>query len=82
MTPTEEVAAFTDVPIDIEVQLDEKILTIGEILELGCDSVIKMTRSAGENLDIFVGGVLVGFGEIVVTETTTGVRITDLKQEI
>jgi flagellar motor switch protein FliN/FliY len=81
MTPLEEIAGFADVPMDIEVQLDRRILTVREIADLGPGSIIKMTRSAGENLDILIGGALIGFGEIVVTETTTGVRITDFKHE-
>jgi flagellar motor switch protein FliN/FliY len=36
-----------------------------------------MHRSAGENLDLRIGGALIGFGEIVIAETTTGFRITD-----
>jgi flagellar motor switch protein FliN/FliY len=36
-----------------------------------------MSRSAGENLDIRIGGAMIGCGEIVISETTTGVRITD-----
>jgi len=81
MMPLEEIAGFADVPMDIEVQLDHRILTVREIVDLGPGSIIKMTRSAGENLDIVIGGALIGFGEIVVTETTTGVRITDFKHE-
>jgi flagellar motor switch protein FliN/FliY len=45
------------------------------------DSIIKLTRSAGENLDIRLGGALIGSGEIVVSETTTGVRLTDFRTE-
>ncbi len=81
MTPLEQVAGYTDIPINVEVQLDRRILTVRKILEMAPGSVIRMTRSAGENLDIVIGGVLVGFGEIVITETTTGVRITDFRQE-
>ena len=70
-----------DVPLDVEIELDRKALTVRQLLELNVDSVLKMDRSAGENLDIRIGGALIGFGEIVVSETTTGVRITDFKGE-
>ena len=43
--------------------------------------MIKMTRSAGENIDILVGGALLGSGEIVIIEEAVGVRITDFKEE-
>jgi flagellar motor switch protein FliN/FliY len=81
MTSHEEIAHFSDVPVEVEVELDRKIMSIGAILELKQGSVIKMTRSAGENIDIFIGGTLVGFGEIVIIEDSMGVRITDFKEE-
>lgn len=81
MTPLEEIAHVADVPIDVEVELDRKVMTIAQILELEQDSVIRMTRSAGENIDILVGGSLVGYGEIVIIEDTVGVRITDFVPE-
>ena len=81
MTSLEEIAHLADIPVDVEVELDRKVLPIGAILELKQGSVIKMQRSAGENIDILIGGTLVGFGEIVVIEDTMGVRITDFASE-
>lgn len=79
MTAYEEVCAYRDVPLDVDVELDRCILTVREILRLEPDSVIRMERSAGENLDVRIGGALIGFGEIIVNEATTGIRITDFK---
>ena len=76
-TAVEEVVNYLDIPLDVEVELDRRILTVQQILELDRGSVIRMNRSAGENLDVRIGGALVGFGEIVVNETTTGIRLAD-----
>ena len=81
MTPIEEIADLADVPVEVEVQLGNKILTIAQILELGPESVIRMARSAGDNIDILVGGALIGYGEVVIIEDAVGVRITDFSQE-
>ena len=43
--------------------------------------MISTERSAGENIDIYIGGVLCGSGEIVVIENTLGVRITDFRDD-
>jgi len=61
--------------VDFEVELDRRIMTAREVilLEQGC--VIGTSRSAGENIDIYIGGVLCGSGEIVVIENNLGVRI-------
>jgi flagellar motor switch protein FliN len=81
MTPLEETAPIHDVPIEISVELDRRMLKIRDILELQPGSTVEMPRSAGENIDIYIGGKLVGFGEIVIIENAMGVRITNFRTE-
>lgn len=81
MTPFQEIADLTDVTVDVEVELGRRIMTIAQILQLAQDSVIRMGRSAGDNIDILVGGTLIGYGEIVIIEDAVGVRITDFTLE-
>jgi flagellar motor switch protein FliN/FliY len=81
MTPLEEIAPLADVPVDIEVELDRRVMLAREVLELEEGAVITTARSAGENIDIYIGGVLCGSGEIVVIENVLGVRITDFRDE-
>ena len=81
MTPQEEVAHIANVPIDVEVQLDQRWMKLSEILSLEEGSIIEMRRSAGENLDIYIGSRLAAFGEIVIIESIMGVRITDFNTE-
>jgi flagellar motor switch protein FliN len=81
MTPLEEIASLADVPVDIEVELDRRIMLAREVLELEEGALITTARSAGENIDIYIGGVLCGSGEIVVIENVLGVRITDFHDE-
>jgi flagellar motor switch protein FliN/FliY len=81
MAILDDLAHFSDVPLDVEVELDRRVMTIRDLLELQVGSVIKMSRSAGENIDVLVGRTLVGFGEIVIIEETVGVRITDFISE-
>ncbi|MCU1260114.1 MAG: surface presentation of antigen protein [Bryobacterales bacterium] len=81
MTPMQEIAPIQDVPMEVGVELDRRMLKIREILDLQVGSIIRMDRSAGENIDIYVGNRLVAFGEIVIIENTMGVRITDFRIE-
>ncbi len=81
MTPLEEIAHIANVPIEMEVQLDRRWMKLSDILALEEGSIIEMNRSAGENIDIFIGRKLAAFGEIVIIETTMGVRITDFNIE-
>jgi flagellar motor switch protein FliN/FliY len=81
MTPLEEIATLGDIPVEIEVELDRNIMTARELLQLEEGSIIPTTRSAGENIDIYIGGVLCGSGEVVVIESVLGVRITDFRDD-
>ncbi|MBS1824260.1 MAG: FliM/FliN family flagellar motor switch protein [Acidobacteria bacterium] len=78
---SDQVRHLADMTMEIEVELDKKVVTLRQMLDLDNGSVLKLTRSAGENIDILVGGAVVAFGEIVVIEDMMGVRITDFNTE-
>lgn len=77
--PDQDIAPLADVPIEVDVQLDRRMMTVREILQLGPESILQLERSAGENVDVIASGVLLGCGEVVVVENTVAVRITDFK---
>jgi flagellar motor switch protein FliN/FliY len=81
MTDAEKQIALTrfhDIPIELTVELDRRMMKVREILALRVGSVITMNRSAGDNMSLLFHGVLIGYGEIVVIEDTIGIRITDI----
>jgi flagellar motor switch protein FliN/FliY len=80
VTPSESLAAYANVPLEVEVVLDRTPLQIAEILGWRKGSLIRLNRSAGENVDILVGGKLLGHGEIIVIENTINARITAFKE--
>jgi flagellar motor switch protein FliN len=81
MNPQEEISVLGEVPVEIEIELDRRIMTTREVLRLEEGSIICTSRSAGENIDIYIGGVLSASGEIVLIENTLGVRITDFRDD-
>jgi len=81
MTALEEVAHLVDIRLDVDVELDRTTMTVKALLALEPGSVIAMRRSAGENIDILIGGAQIGNGEIVIIEDTVAVRITDFKED-
>ncbi|MGC8793393.1 MAG: FliM/FliN family flagellar motor switch protein [Bryobacteraceae bacterium] len=81
MTPQEEIAFYADVPVEVELVLDRMTMSVAEILQLKEDSLVRLTRSAGENIDVYAGETLLAFGEVVVIESTIGVRLTDFPHE-
>lgn len=81
MTALEETSHLGNVPMDVEVELGCRTLAVRDILALEPGSVIKIPRSAGDNIDLLIGGSLIGSGEIVIIEEIFGVRITDFIPE-
>jgi flagellar motor switch protein FliN/FliY len=78
MTQSEQFDHYLDMPLSVEAVLDEKTMTIFEILALEEGSVIKLNRSAGENIDLIIGGNPAAFAEVVIIDESMGVRVTDL----
>jgi len=72
----EAAAAFADVPLEIEIELDRRVMRLREILELEAGSLVCLPKNAGDYLDIYVAGAPVARGEVVVLEKTIGARIT------
>ncbi len=79
MTPLEEIAGFGDLPIPIQVEISRPLIRLGEILELQPGKVLALARSAGDNIDVRAAGELIGYGEVIVSESGVGVRLTDFK---
>jgi flagellar motor switch protein FliN/FliY len=75
------IAPLADVRIEFEVRLDERVMSVRELLALECGHVIRLNRSAGENIDILASGALIGSGEVVVIEDMIGIRVTDFREE-
>lgn len=71
-------ADFLDLPLLLSVELGRTKLTIREVLDLGPDSIIKLSRSTGEGVDIRADNRPLLRGEIVVIEDRAGVRISEI----
>ncbi len=82
MTANEQISHLAGVPVDIRVELQTRKMTVAEILSLEPGSVISTSRAAGENIDVLVGGQLIGSGEIIVVENATAVRLSDFRERI
>jgi flagellar motor switch protein FliN/FliY len=71
----ETAALFADVPVEVEIDLDRRMMRLRDILALTTGSIIAMPKAAGDYLDIYVAGAPVGRGEVVVLEKNIGIRI-------
>ena len=67
-----------DVPIALTVELGRTRLKIGEILDLKENSVIQLSRSTGEGVDVRADNRPLLRGEIIVIEDRAGVRVSEI----
>ena len=67
-----------DVPVDVQVVLGHRRVTIRELLELEPGTVVGLDKAPGDPVDVFINGRLVARGEIVVQGPAYAVKITDV----
>ena len=67
------------VPLNITAEIGRTRLPMREILEdFGEGYVVELDRQAADPIDIFVNGVLIAKGSVVVVEENFGVKITEI----
>jgi flagellar motor switch protein FliN len=69
---------FLDIHLPLSIELGSTTLKIREILELSESSVIRLTRSTGEGVDVRADNKTLVAGEIIVIEDRAGVRINEI----
>jgi len=67
-----------DIPIRLSMEVGHTKISIRKLLQLNKGSIVELTRTAGEPLDVLVNGTLVAQGEVVVVNDKFGVRLLDV----
>jgi len=81
-TLLEQMERLSDVSITIRAELAQATITFRELLDLEEGRIIELARPAGENIDVYAEDVLIGWGEVLLTEGTMTVRIADLQNAL
>ena len=71
-----------DIIVQLRAELDKRTTTFGELLNLDVGSVLQLSRSTGDNVDLFVGETMIAIGEILVIDTTLAVRVADFQRSL
>jgi len=67
------------IQVTVRAELDQTILTFAELLNLDVGSLIQLSRPTGENIDIYIEDILLGWGEVLLLDGTMAVRLADLR---
>ena len=67
-----------DVEVEITLEIGRRRMRVADVLRLGPGQTIELPKAAGEPVDTYVNGQLLGRGEVAVVSDRYGVRITEL----
>jgi flagellar motor switch protein FliN/FliY len=70
-----------DVEVEITVEIGRTRRRIADVLRMAPGQTVELGKMAGEPVDIYVNGQLLGRGEAVVMGDRYGVRITELSSQ-
>lgn len=71
-------APLHDVTCHVDVVLGTASMNVRQCLALKRDSIVRLGQSAGSDLQVVVNGVPVALGEVVIIESSTAIRVTDI----
>lgn len=67
-----------EIPVELTVELGRTKVPIGNVLQLAHGSVIELDAMASEPMDVYVNGLLIAQGEVVIVNDKFGLRLTDI----
>ena len=74
-------ARVLDIELNVSVILGRTKMALKEIFELGKGSLIELDTFENQEVEIYVNGRIIGYGQIVVIDQNFGVRITNILGE-
>jgi flagellar motor switch protein FliN len=80
--PKLEKDVFSNIPVNVSVELGKTKMTLQEIYELGEGSVIELDKLVGEPLELVVSGQVVASGEVVAVDNYFGLRLTKIQANL
>ena len=68
-----------EITVELSVVLGSASLRIHQLLKLGRGAVVELDRSLNDYVDIYANNILIGRGEVVITDDETiGIAVTEL----
>ncbi|MFO7761326.1 MAG: flagellar motor switch protein FliN [Desulfobia sp.] len=67
-----------DIPLEVTVELGRTSMIVDKALKLNQGSIIELGKEAGDTVDIYINGKILGKGEVIVVNERFGIRITEI----
>ena len=71
-----------EISVDLSVTLGTADLRVQQLLKLGRGAVVELDRDINDYVDIYANDVLIGRGEVVITENDfIGIAVTEISKK-
>ncbi|NNM60848.1 MAG: flagellar motor switch protein FliN [Steroidobacteraceae bacterium] len=67
-----------DVMVTLSLEVGRVRMSVRDLLQLAPGAIVELNRLANEPLDLFVNGVRIARGELVVVDDKFGIRLTEV----
>jgi flagellar motor switch protein FliN len=67
-----------DVELPVSVSFGRAHLPLKDVIKLTCGSIVELSRSVSEPVDVIVNNCVIARGEVVVVEGNFGIRISQV----
>ncbi len=71
-------SGLLDMNVEFIADLGETMLSVHEILQLNKGSIIDLNKPAGESVEAYVNGRILGKGEVMVYEKNLAIRVNEI----
>lgn len=78
---SQNLARILDIDLNVSVVLGRTKMALKDIFELGKGSLIELDTFENQEVEIYVNGRKIGYGQIVIIDQNFGVRITNILGE-
>ena len=78
---SQNIARILDIDLTVSVILGRTKLPLKDIVELDKGSLIELDTLENKDVEIYVNGIKIGYGQIVIVDQHFGVRITNILGE-
>lgn len=74
----ENYTGLLDMDVIFRAELGATKISLGEILDFEKGSIIDLQKPAGESVEIFINGRIIGKGEVMVYEKNLAIRVNEI----
>ena len=74
----QDVDFILDIPLEVTIELGRTRMVVNDLLKLGQGSVIELSKTAGDTLEVLANQKLIARGEVVVVNEKYGIRLTEI----